>query len=86
MPDCERSKHDSRTAGVPAFDGPAGVGSESRTCDSLCLVITETISLVSPGPGVPGMAGCVQKGQGCIPFSFESHSRGHGSCSVYLLR
>lgn len=59
VPDCEQLKHAARAAGVPAFDGPAGVGSESRTCDSLCLVITETISLVSLGPGVPGLAGCV---------------------------
>lgn len=39
MPDCERLKHAARAAGVSAFDGTAGVGSESRTCDSLCLCL-----------------------------------------------
>lgn len=89
MPDCERLKHAARTAGVPTFDGTTGVGSQSRTCAACAcawLDLTETISLVSPVPGAPELAGCVQKGQGCIPFSFESHGRGHGSCSVCLLR
>lgn len=67
------------------------VGSQSRTCIACAcacawLDLKETVSLVSPVSGVPGLAGCVQKGQGCIPFSFESHGRGHGSCSICLLR